>query len=162
MPFLPGTAGRESEVALCSDTEQRTWSELESSIRRIANGFAALGLGEGDRVAVLAANCVQWVEIMLASVRGGTKVVPVNWHLTAPEVAYMLADSGARVLVCDAHNAQVGRAAAREAQVKHVLVIGEGFSRWCERQSDAEPVNARAVGPMFYTSGTTGRPKSVV
>jgi len=161
-PFLPGTAGRESEVALCSDTEQRTWLELESSIRRIANGFACLGLGEGDRVAVLAANCVQWVEIMLASVRGGTKVVPVNWHLTAPEVAYMLADSGTRVLVCDAHNAQVGRAAAREAGVEHMLVIGEGFSRWSEGQSDAEPVNVRAGGPMFYTSGTTGRPKGVV
>jgi long-chain acyl-CoA synthetase len=161
-PFLPRSAGHESELALRSPTAERTWSELEGICRRVANGFHALGLAEGDRVCVMAGNRVEYVEVMLASLRGGTRVVPINWHLTAPEVAYMLSDSGARVLVCDSENAAVARAAAMQAGLAEVIVIGEDYDAWQATQSDAEPANHGAGGPMFYTSGTTGRPKGVI
>jgi long-chain acyl-CoA synthetase len=160
--FLPGTPGNESQVAVCSPDAEITWAELESRIRRIANGFQALGFQRRDRIAILSTNRLEYVELVLGSLRGGVHAVPVNWHLTVPEVAYILSDSGARALVCDASLVSVGGLAAKQAGVEHVPVIGDGYEDWRDTASDAEPPNVDAGAPMFYTSGTTGRPKGVI
>ncbi len=109
----------------------------------------------------MSGNRIEYVEVMLAALRGGARVVPVNWHLTVPEVAYILEDSDAKALVCDLDNATTARAAAAQAGLAQVLVIGESYEPWVREQSDTEPENRQAGGPMFYTSGTTGRPKGV-
>ena len=160
--FFPRTEGHETEIALWSPAGRRSWAELEDIVRRVTNGLHGLGLGNQDRVAVMAGNCIEYVEVMLAALRGGARVVPINWHLTVPEVAYILENSDAKALICDLDNVAVARAAASEAGLSQVLVFGESYEPWVRAQSDASPAKLRAGGPMFYTSGTTGRPKGVV
>lgn len=113
-----------------------TWAELESRARRFAAGLSAEGLGTGDRWALMAHNRIEWTPMVLGNLRAGTRYVPVNWHLTVDEVAYLLDDSDSRFLVVDEVDADVGREAAAAVGLgeDRILVLGD------------EP-------------GTTGRPK---
>src|SRR5215213_8273990 len=65
----------------------RQWHERAS---RLANALAGLGLGKGDRVAVLAYNCVEWMEIYVALARAGLVAVPINFRLVGAEIAYIV------------------------------------------------------------------------
>jgi long-chain acyl-CoA synthetase len=159
--FLPRTAEAPDEVAITSPDGTRTWAELEANVRRYANGLAARGHEPGDPVAILSMNRPEYVEVLLGNLRGGARHVPLNWHLTAPEIAYLLGDSGARLLIADAPNAETAQAAAAESGVD-MLVIGATYDAWLAEQSDAEPANTVAGAPLMYTSGTTGRQKGVV
>lgn len=160
--FLPRTSVTPDELAIISPHGNRTWANLEESIWRYANGLAQLGLAPGDPVAILSHNRPEYLEVLLGNLRGGARHVPLNWHLTAAEIAYILADSGARLLITDRENADTAQAAAAEAGLSHVLVIGDTFDSWMRQASNSEPVNAIAGTPLVYTSGTTGRQKGVV
>src|SRR5450755_898165 len=81
------------------DGTTTTYGELLALANRAANGFRSLGLEEQDAVAVMLPNCRQVFEVFLAAVQIGLYYVPINYHLTADEVQYVLADSGASVLV---------------------------------------------------------------
>ena len=109
--FIEPAASRPDEVAIESPDGRRTWGELELATRRVANGLAALGLQPGERIAVLSRNRPEFIEVLLGNARAGTRFVPLNWHLTADEIAYILEDSATRVLVCDPRNAETARAA---------------------------------------------------
>ncbi len=143
-----------------------TWDELESRARRFAAALAAEGLEAGDRWALMAHNRIEWTPMVLGSLRAGTRYVPINWHLTADEVAYLLTDSGSRLLVVDAVDAEVGHQAAALAGIDRVVVIdptpGQGeFEAWLADHPDVEPPDDPAGSVRNYTSGTTGRPKGV-
>jgi long-chain acyl-CoA synthetase len=104
------------------------------------------------------ANRVECVELMLAGIEAGVWITPINWHLTREEIAYVVADSGARVLFSDPDYARL----AREVFDGAVVVAGEEFEAGIRDASDApQSRDAPAGGPMIYTSGTTGRPKGV-
>ena len=66
---------------------------------RLANAFAGLGLGKGDRVCVLAYNCLEWLEIYAAAAKAGLVVVPINFRLTGPEVRFIVENCEARALI---------------------------------------------------------------
>jgi acyl-CoA synthetase (AMP-forming)/AMP-acid ligase II len=66
---------------------------------RLANALLGLGLRKGDRVAVLAYNCIEWLEIYAAAAKAGLIMVPINFRLVAPEIAYVVADSGAAAMI---------------------------------------------------------------
>lgn len=136
-----------------------TYRELEESSARLAGELAARGLRHGDRVAVLADNCPEYVVLFFACARSGMVMTPLNWRLTAPELAFQIDHSGASLLM-----ASDGRMeAAREA----VLAAGSDPElRPLEDPADANPYDAE-VGDddpllLVYTSGTTGRPKGAV
>lgn len=162
--LLAATGDTPDAVAVVADGGTRTWRELEANGRRIAQGFAALGLRPGDRWGVLAHNRVEWPELTIGNVLAGTRYVPLNWHLTAPEIEYLLVDSGATVLVLDPANEEVGRQAAHAAGLAddRILVLGPAFDRWRDAHADTRPDNAVAGSPLLYTGGTTGRSKGVV
>ena len=160
--LLPRTVTTPDEVAIISPDGERTWAQLESSIRRFANGLAARGIEPGERIAILSLNRPEFIEAILGSMRGGARYVPLNWHLTAAEIAYVLDDSAARLIVCDAQHAQLARDAAQGSGVEAVLVFGDTYDEWLAQQSDDEPENTLAGAPLMYTSGTTGRQKGVV
>lgn len=160
-PYLPRTLGHEDEAALVWSGGSISWIEFERRVRRIANGLAARGLGPGDRVSVMAGNVPHYVELIVGCMRAGVMMVPINWHLAIPEAEYILSDCGARMAFADIENAATLRAAAERAGVDSVLVFGEDYEAWRDAQADSEPANDLAGGPMFYTSGTTGRPKGV-
>ena len=118
------------------------------------------GVQPGDRVAIYAANCPEYLEALHAIVWAGAVSVPVNYKLHAKELAYVLADSGARVLLVS----QELTGAAQEAGAPDTLVLGSDAYEAALRHAPM-PVHDRApddVASLFYTSGTTGRPKGVM
>ena len=103
-------------------------------------------------------NRVECIELMLAGIYAGVWLTPINWHLTRDEIAYVIADSGARVLFADAAYAKL----ARELFSGPLVIAGDELEQGIGAASDAPvPPDAPAGGPMIYTSGTTGRPKGV-
>jgi len=136
----------------------RTWAELTDRTTRLANWIGALGAQPGDHVAVWMGNRVECVELMIAGILAGVWLTPINWHLTRDEIAYVIGDSGARVLFTD----EASAALARELFAGPVVVAGEELESGLRAAAAApKPGAAPAGGPMIYTSGTTGRPKGV-
>ena len=76
-----------------------SFAEWDDRATRLANGLLGLGLARGDRVALLAYNCVEWMEIYVALARAGLVAVPINFRLLAPEIAYIVEHSEARALI---------------------------------------------------------------
>ena len=151
-----------------------TFAQWNARACRLANGFAGIGLAKGDRVAVLAYNCVEWTEIYAAAAKAGAVVVPINFRLVAAEVAYVIADSGASAII-----AQDGLHAIIEEVRDHLdipaaryLHFGatppagwRGYEDAIAAARDGEPdVPVAPTDPwtLMYTSGTTGKPKGVV
>src|SRR5262249_34698590 len=161
---LPRTHTHPDEVAVITDKGQFTWAEVESRAAQIANGLRAAGLNAGDRWAILACNCLEWPEISLGNVLGGCKCVPLNWHLTVPELVYLFENSEANFLIVDEKNEANGRAAAHEVGITddRIIVIGRDYDAWRDAQSTERPDNNIAGSALLYTGGTTGRSKGVV
>ena len=151
---------RPDAVAVICGGQQRTYAELDARSERIAAGLLARGLVPGDRVAVLMANRIDYLEIYQAAARSGLALVPVNPALTGPEIEYILADSGAALLIADA-------GPAVPATLPTVIVGGPDDE--FEKLIAAARIPAAGPDPgpetvffQGYTSGTTGRPKGCV
>ncbi|HEV3363489.1 MAG TPA: AMP-binding protein, partial [Acidimicrobiia bacterium] len=146
-----------------------TRTELNERVNRLVNGLRAAGLGAEDTLAVLCGNRHENVESVMACGIASWIWVPLNWHLTAEEIAYILNDSGAKAILVDTEYAGVAAAALKEAPGVTVrLAIGESAPEGFEAYEDVlaaaspdEPADQAAGTYMFYTSGTTGRPKGV-
>ncbi len=162
---------RPDELALADDESTRTFAELDERVNRLINGLRGAGLGEGDTIAIVSGNRNEWFELALACANTGITHVPVNWHLVANEIAYIIADSGAKAVMAGHRFVdEVAKALDDErcAAVELALVAGqgrtgrfEGFEDFLAAASADEPENQSFGGPMFYTSGTTGNPKGV-
>ncbi len=160
---------RPDQVALRDDTVTLGWGQVNDTLNRIVNGLADLDLGPDRRVAVLAENSVETVLAHLGGLLAGASTVPVNFHLNADEVTYILEDSGARVLFVGPETATTGTEAAQRAGVP--VVIGwrtkdqpgvTPWETWLEAAStDEPPTDVQPRPNLMYTSGTTGRPKGV-
>lgn len=120
-----------------------------------AAGLEALGVGDGDVVAILLRNAPEYLEAMLAARRLGAYFCPINWHFKSDEAAYILRDSGAKVLVAAPDLLEDIRAA-----LPPVKVITD-WADWRDRHDPYSGVPRAPRGNMPYTSGTTGRPKGV-
>jgi long-chain acyl-CoA synthetase len=159
-------AERGDEAALIDEHGSTTFRQLDARVNRLVNGLRAAGLSRGDTLAVIVGNRAEWFEIAMACAHGGWTYVPVNWHWVADELAYVLEDAQVvGVLSEDRYAEQVDVALAdpRAAGVRLDVRIGDGgtYEDFLAGASDAEPDDQRLGGPMFYTSGTTGRPKGV-
>ncbi len=148
----------------------REWSrgELLAESNRIARGLRALGMKKGDVVAAMLPNCGEFLALNLAVGQSGFYLVPINWHLAGPEVAYILEDSAAKVFLCHEQVAEVAASAIQEAGFPADAAFSLGtvpgirpYREILEGQSDALPEERTAGTVMNYTSGTTGRPKGV-
>lgn len=146
-------------LALDDGERRRTWAELADRTQRFARFLREdAGLRPDDRVALLMGNRVEYAEAVVGAILAGVWVTPINWHLTPEEIAYVVRDSGARLLVTDEGH----EAAARAAEPPALLRVGDELERALAGASDEPmPLGGPAGGPMIYTSGTTGRPKGV-
>lgn len=142
-------------------TRATTWRTLDRHLHQVAAGLQAEGLGSDDAVAVISGNRSEFIEVLLGAIRGGVTGVPVNWHLSADEAAYIVANSRSRVVVCDRDFEPLAREAAKIAGVERVLVLGESFDAWRDAQRDDPPQPPVSGAAMLYSSGTTGRPKGI-
>ena len=154
-------------TAMVDDNGPVSWSELGQRVNRWIDLLASRGLSRGDRIACVLGNRRETFEVLLACLHTGITVVPVNWHLTEPEIAYILSDSGARAVVAEAAYAPAAGAAARDCGAV-LLILGErddgGFTAVepCLAAADAREPSGQCCGSlMLYTSGTTGHPKGV-
>jgi long-chain acyl-CoA synthetase len=142
--------------------------ELLGHSNQLVHALRGLGLATGDVVATLLPNGAEMVETYLAALQAGFYLVPINHHLVAPEVAYILKDSGAKVFVGHERFADVCIAAADEVGLPAAgrLAVGpvDGFTSYRDvrdAQPTTEPADRTLGDVMNYTSGTTGNPKGI-
>src|SRR3984957_565928 len=86
-------------LGIISGQRRRDHAEVEGRAARIAGGLARLGVRQGDSVCILMRNDIPFLEAAYGAMRLGAYAVPVNWHFKPEEVAYVLKDSGTRVLI---------------------------------------------------------------
>ena len=144
-----------------------SYGALAARADQIGRGLQALGLVPGDTVAGMLPNGAAVLALFFAALQTGLYVVPVNWHLSAAEVAYILGDSGAGAFVAHERFAAVAAAAADQAGIGKDARFAEGevpgFAPLPElgRGDEGRPGQRTMGAPMVYTSGTSGRPKGV-
>jgi long-chain acyl-CoA synthetase len=146
-----------------------TYRELDERSNRLAQLLYAAGLRRGDRIAIFMENNLRYMEVAWAALRSGLYITPVNRFLTAEEVAYIVDDCDAQALVSSA--ALAGVAAALPELIPRCrirLMVDGTLPGWqaYELATAAHPATPLAQEPagtmMFYSSGTTGRPKGIV
>jgi long-chain acyl-CoA synthetase len=158
-------------VATISQGRRRTWGEIGERVPRIAGALLSQGVARGDRVAVLAMNGDTYLELFFAIPWAGAAVIPLNIRWSISENEYALKDSGA-VLLCvdETFVAEGGDLASRCPGLRLVYIGGgdtpEGMVGLEEQAARSEPVADACVKDeslyvIFYTGGTTGRPKGV-
>jgi long-chain acyl-CoA synthetase len=142
--------------------------ELLAAANQLVYGLRELGLRPGDAVAIVLPNSVEVFELYLAALQAGFYLVPINWHLVGPEIAYILADSEAKAFVAHERFAAECARAATEAGLPpdRCFAVGtiEGFTPYAalkEGRPTTAPPDRTTGAVMNYTSGTTGRPKGV-
>lgn len=136
---------------------------------QVAAGLAAMGVREGDVIAVLLRNGMPYLEIIQACKRLGCYYCPINWHYTAEEVAFLVTDSGAKLLIAEDDlwrqmwtALPAGLPALRVTGAGETAVEANDYDDWRDAQPRYDGPLVAPRGHMAYTSGTTGRPKGVV
>ena len=168
------------KTAVVASGRRVTYAEFDEAVNRCANSLTSQGLGKGDRLGLLSHNSWQFAVLAFAAARLGLVLVPVNFMLTAPEVAYILEHADVAALV--AEDSLVGtaeealRLAGLEAAVRGMIVLSggrpEGYQEWADVDTwidgpgddsevlvaveDDDPIR------LMYTSGTESRPKGVL
>lgn len=150
----------------------RQWNDRAC---RLANGLLSLGLQKGDRVGVLAYNCVEWMEIYAATAKAGLIAVPINFRLLGPEVTYIMDNSEARAMIFQDDFCGLIESVKKDLDVEEKRYIhfgGQktpaGFTSYedlISRSSSQEPsvyVAPEDTWTFMYTSGTTGKPKGAI
>jgi long-chain acyl-CoA synthetase len=163
----------DEEAMSFEDGSRRTWRELELRSRQIGAALQELGVGQGDRVCVLAFNCMEMLELLVGCNRIGAVFAPINYRFAVPEIEYVLADCRPTVVVAQGAFAEsIGRVASSSAaEGVHAWLSFDGEvpgARELEALLTGDPVLADVpVGPddlswICYTGGTTGESKGVM
>ncbi len=151
-------------VVMAGSGETLTYRELDARSNQLARLWHERGLRRGDHVAIVLPNHLRYFEVVWAALRSGLYYTPVNWHLTAPEVAHLVNDCGARSVVTSV--ALASQVADLEPEIP--LLLDGDLPGW---ESYEEAVGEQPTTPlvdepegagMYYSSGTTGRPKGIL
>ncbi len=142
--------------------------ELLGRANQLVHALRALGVHDGDVVATLLPNCAEMIEAYLAALQMGIYLVPINHHLIAPEIAYILKDAETKVFIGHERFAEASIASADQANLTDMarVAVGkvDGFASYDDllaAQPTTLPENRKVGDVMNYTSGTTGNPKGV-
>ncbi len=156
------------QAAILSQAGDRSFDQLNARANQLVRALRARGLQAGDGVALMCSNRPEFAEVYAAVQRSGLRMTPINWHFTSSEIAYIVNDCGARALIGDVRYAEALLAAAPESPKTDIqLAVGgalSGFDRYdevLEEESTGDLEDPTYGTTMFYTSGTTGRPKGV-
>ncbi|MCL5266410.1 MAG: long-chain-fatty-acid--CoA ligase [Chloroflexi bacterium] len=149
-----------------------TFGQLEDRINRLVNVLHAKGVKKGDRIAILAKNCIEYFEVYGSAEKGGPIIVPLNFRLQPHELAHLLNDCGACVLFVEAEYVDVIESIRPQIPfVKHFIAIrsdAPGYENYESLLSAASAEDALVeigdddVAYIIYTSGTTGLPRGAM
>jgi acyl-CoA synthetase (AMP-forming)/AMP-acid ligase II len=160
-------AARDSRRAL-------SYKALDERAGRLAAALQDLGLEKGDRVAILAYNCVEWMELYVGLARAGLVAVPLNFRLSGPEIEYILGDCKTACMIAGADFTAVVDSIRDQLKLPagRLIALGEQApAGWLSYEMvvsqasvacEFEPVAADDMCALMYTSGTTGRPKGAI
>ena len=157
------------------DGEKRlSYRQLNRRVNRLAHALLGMDLQIGDRVAILSYNRLEFLEVIMAAAKLGLILVLLNWRLSAPELAFILNDSGAETLLFDTGLADVAEGVRDQTPLKQFVSFGEkdmSRARAYETLIADEPDSEPEIDPapdldtphiIMYTAGTTGRPKGAI
>jgi fatty-acyl-CoA synthase len=162
------------KLAVRDSRRSLSYAQWHERATRLANGLLSLGLEKGDRVALLAYNCAEWMEIYAALAAAGLVAVPINFRLTSPEIAYIVQHSEARAMIAQDELADRIDAARNELAIAADAFIAFGnapLNGWrsyealiakAEFATPAIEVHPADTSALMYTSGTTGKPKGAI
>jgi fatty-acyl-CoA synthase len=166
---------RAGQVGVRDSRRALTYAQWDERASRLANALLGLGLVKGDRVALLAYNAIEWMEMYVALARAGLVAVPINFRLMGPEIAYIAEHSEARAFIVqeDLRAAVDGIRDTLTIEEQRCVLFGAPSARpgWQDYEALVAAALARApdvaVVPedlfaLMYTSGTTGRPKGAM
>ena len=139
-----------------------TYAELDARIDKLTAALLAMGIGRGDRVALLAPNCAGYFELQFACGRLGAIMLPLNWRLAVPELHYILADSTPVLLIHDQSFAdQARQLSTRLLEIDHERPDGayERALAVPPASYDAAALSHDDIAMVMYTLGMTGHPK---
>ena len=165
MSILHYKTTKPNEPALIIEpgARNKTFADLECRSRCLSGFFQQSGLLRGDHIAVLMQNNQYYHEVCWAAQRAGLYYTPVNWHLTPSEAGYMIKDCGAKALI---YSSDLAKMAASIKDLNSSLSIclqagGNEYSGIMASTEFTRPDDRLSGAYMFYSSGTTGRPKGI-
>ena len=160
---------RPDRVAIHFEGQRLTYGELDRRTNQVANGLIAEGVGRQRRIAILSKNGPAFFELWFGAAKVDVVLVPVNFRLAPPEVAFVVEDAGAELLFVGADFYPLVEKVAPELKsVRRIIALDgahgdwETYTDWVARQSDRDSAVEVAAGNcaiQLYTSGTTGHPK---
>jgi fatty-acyl-CoA synthase len=163
-----------NKVAVRDSRRSLTYAQWRLRSHRLANALLALGLNKGDRVALLAYNAAEWMEIYAALAAAGLVAVPINFRLTSPEIAYIVQHCEARAMIAQDELADLVQPVQPELPIPAGAYIAFGpvqLAGWRSYEAliaqaiDSPPsveVSPGDMSALMYTSGTTGKPKGAI
>jgi len=164
------------KAVVCGE-ERWTYQDFFDRINRLSHGLKNLGVGKEDRVAILHPNCHYFLEAYYAIAQIGAISVPMNYRLSSKEVAFILQDSDSKILIADpVFQKQVDAIRGEIRDLRGIIWTGKGIIAGEPRdlnyerllqQANADPfpdspATDEDIAQIYYTSGTTGRPKGVM
>jgi long-chain acyl-CoA synthetase len=151
-----------------ADHNTITFKELAIATNQVVHGLRSLGLQRGDTIALLSNNSIPMLQTTLGASQTGIYVTPINWHLTAHEVAYIVEDCQAKAFFGSESFAENAVAVAEKLNFPENARFAYGdvpgfrpFNELIDGQPQVAPDNREAGEIMTYTAGTTGKPKGV-
>jgi len=160
-------------IATIYKDRRQSWSQMQIRVEKLAGALQELGMGPGDRVALLSLNSDRYVEYFFATVWGGGAMMPLNVRWSPVECAYALNDAGARILLVDDAFAPAAEAIKAQVGGLDTLVFcgdgdtPDGMLNYEDILAAADPAPDAGrshddLAGIFYTGGTTGFPKGVM
>jgi fatty-acyl-CoA synthase len=165
--FARRTPDKPAVVDLASD-RRFSYAQFDARISRLAAHLrGTLGIARGDRVAVLAMNTTDTLEVQFACGRIGAVFLPLNTRLTVPELQFIVGDAGPKLMIHDAELADIAGEVGRSCQVPAALRLGadgsyEAAIAAARPLDQAEEMMLDDISTIMYTSGTTGQPKGAI
>lgn len=149
-------------IIMAGSGETVTYSALDAAANRIAHWMRGQGMHAGDAFGLLMENSARYYEIYWAAQRSGLVLVPISTHLTAAEIAYILDDSDAKLLITSGKFADVVSALPDHGTALPILTYGSNAEE-AFAACPSTPIADQSLGRvMLYSSGTTGRPKGIL